>query len=170
MEVRYQRKCPSCGYVRNPVDKGPGHLCQQCRFALPVAEPQPSDADSVKIDIENIIVTTTPSIDGYRIARVVDVVTAECVFGMNIFKDLLASFSDFFGGRSGASQSTLREARKTCIRELKTEAYQLGANAVIGIDLDYSEFSGAGKSMLFLVASGTAVVLEKIETASPNIA
>lgn len=114
-------------------------------------------------EVEAVLVTTTPSVDGYRVARIVDVVSAECVFGMNIFKDIMAAFSDTFGGRSGASQSALRDARKTCMYELKYEAHQLGANAVIGIGLDYSEFSGQGKSMLFLVASGTAVVLEKIE-------
>lgn len=117
-------------------------------------------------EIENVIVTTTPSVDGYRTAKVIDVISAECVFGMNVFKDVFAAFSDFFGGRSGVSQNALRDARQTCIYELKAEAHQAGANAVLGITLDYSEFSGQGKSMLFLVASGTAVVLEKIETSS----
>lgn len=114
--------------------------------------------------IQSVMVTTTPSLDGYRIAKVVDVISAECVFGMNVFKDLFVALSDFFGGRSGASQNALRTARQTCIYEIKAEAHQLGANAVIGIDLDYSEFSGQGKSMLFLVATGTAVVLERLES------
>ena len=113
--------------------------------------------------IQSVIVITTPSLDGYRVAKVVDVISAECVFGMNIFKDFFAGLTDFFGGRSGASQGVLRDARETCIRELKREAHRVGANAVIGVDLDYSEFSGQGKSMLFLVASGTAVVLDKTE-------
>lgn len=114
--------------------------------------------------IRSVIVTTTPFLDGYRVTKVIDVISSECVFGMNIFKDFFTGLSDFFGGRSETSQKALKEARQLCIRELKTEAHQLGANAVIGVDLDYSEFSGQGKSMLFLVASGTAVVIEKIKS------
>jgi uncharacterized protein YbjQ (UPF0145 family) len=72
--------------------------------------------------------------------------------------------SDFFGGRSGTTQNKLREARQYCLSELRAEAQSLGANAVIAVSLSYSEFSGQGKSMLFLVASGTAVVVvEKFE-------
>ena len=76
---------------------------------------------------------------------------------MNIFRDIFAEVTDFFGGRSKASQKVLRDARKHCLNELRQEAKELGANAVIGVDLDYSEISGKGKGMLFLVASGTAV-------------
>lgn len=109
--------------------------------------------------IEKVVVTTTPSVEGCRVVRVVDVISAECVFGMNVFRDFFAALTDIFGGRSGASQKVLRDARKTCIHELKAEAHSLGANAVIGVSLDYSELSGQGKSMLFLVATGTAVIL-----------
>ena len=69
--------------------------------------------------------------------------------------------SDFFGGRNKSTQGVLKDARKTVLYELKKEAHLLGANAVIGVDLDYSEFSGGGKSMLFVVASGTAVILKE---------
>ena len=78
---------------------------------------------------------------------------------MNIFRDFFAGMSDFFGGRSEASQKVLRDARNNCLNELKQEAYDMGADGVMGIDLDYSEISGKGKGMLFLVASGTAVKL-----------
>ena len=81
---------------------------------------------------------------------------------MNIFKDFFAAMSDFFGGRSGTTQNILRDARNVCLNELRKEAFDVGANAVIAVDLDYSEFSGKGKSMLFLVANGTAVTVEKI--------
>ena len=94
----------------------------------------------------------------------------ECAFGMNIIEDLFTSFSDVFGGRSKTTQNTLKNARINCLNELKQEAFNIGANAVIGIDLDYSEFSGKGKSMLFIVASGTAVIIEKIkETSNDSI-
>lgn len=84
-------------------------------------------------EYEHVIVATTPLIDGYRVTKVVDVISAECVFGMNLFKDFFASFTDVFGGRSGRSRNALSEARQTCIRELKAEAHQTGANAVIGV-------------------------------------
>ncbi|PKL87102.1 MAG: YbjQ family protein [Ignavibacteriae bacterium HGW-Ignavibacteriae-2] len=110
---------------------------------------------------ENVLLTTETILYDYNIEKRVDVITAECVFGMNIFKDIFAGLSDAFGGRSQTTQNTLRQARETVLRELRIEALNLGANAVIGVDLDYSEFSGQGKSMLFLVASGTAVIIKK---------
>ena len=112
--------------------------------------------------VRGMIVCTTPSIEGYRITRTIDVVTAECVFGLNIFKDFFMGLTDFFGGRSDTAQSALRDARLSCLNELKREAASVGGNAVVGVDLDYSEFSGKGNSMLFLVASGTAVTIEKV--------
>ena len=113
-----------------------------------------------KILIENIILTTAPTVANRDIDHEIEVITAECVFGMNIFRDLFAGFRDVFGGRSSASQKVLRDSRKTCLDELKMEAAEVGADAIIGIDLDYQEFSGKGKGMLFLVASGTAVKLK----------
>ena len=107
--------------------------------------------------LNSIILTTVSSLSNKREYRELDIITAECVFGMNMFRDMFAAFSDTFGGRSDASQKVLRDLRKTCLDELRKEAYDIGADAVIGVDLDYSEFSGGGKSMLFLEASGTAV-------------
>ena len=107
-----------------------------------------------------IKLSTTPEIAGYIVDETLEIVTAECVFGIGVFNDFLTGMSDFCGGRSDATQDTLRRARRACLNELKIEAVKVGANAVIGVDLDYSEFSGQGKSMLFLVASGTAVRLK----------
>lgn len=111
---------------------------------------------------KDIILTTEPAMAEYRVIERIEVITAECVFGMNLFRDFFASIRDIFGGRSGAAQKVLRDSRRTCLTELKREALIVGANAIIGVDLDYSEISGDGKSMLFLVASGTAVKVEKI--------
>ena len=80
---------------------------------------------------------------------------------MNIFRDFFAGMTDFFGGRSKASQKVLRDARKNCLQELRLEAVNIGADGVLAVDLDYSEISGKGKGMLFLVASGTAVKFKK---------
>jgi|TARA_B100001245_G_scaffold187452_1_gene145560 uncharacterized protein YbjQ (UPF0145 family) len=115
--------------------------------------------DILDSDLEKIIITSAPTVANRKIDYEMDIITAECVFGMNIFRDLFAGIRDIFGGRSVASQKILRDSRQTCLRELKIEAYELGADAVIGVDLDYQEFSGKGKGMLFLVASGTAVKL-----------
>jgi uncharacterized protein YbjQ (UPF0145 family) len=91
---------------------------------------------------------------------VVNIVTAECVLGINLLMDFFASVSDVVGGRNKTTQSALRDARNTCLRELKSEAAQIGANAIIGVSFHYSELSVGGKSMQFLVASGTAVCIE----------
>ena len=116
--------------------------------------------DILDSDLEKIILTTAPTVANKQIDYEIEIITAECVFGMNIFRDLFAGIRDIFGGRSAASQKILRDSRQTCLRELKIEAHELGADAVIGVDLDYQEFSGKGKGMLFLVASGTAVKLK----------
>jgi uncharacterized protein YbjQ (UPF0145 family) len=133
--------------------------CPHCGANLRATIP---GSDLIK-EIESIVLTTTPTIPGLRVLRVVDVITAECVLGVNIWRDMLASLSDVFGMRSGAMQDELRTARQTCLKELRAEAFRLGANAVVGVKLDYSEISGGAKSMLFLVASGTAVVCEPTE-------
>ena len=96
--------------------------------------------------------------------EVLGLVTAECVFGTNIFRDVFAEVRDVVGGRSLASEKVLRDLKNTCLSELREEAYKLDADAVIAVDLDYSEISGKGKSMLFLVASGTAVKIIDLET------
>ncbi|GEN28187.1 UPF0145 protein [Halovibrio variabilis] len=110
---------------------------------------------------QQVILTTSSHLEGYRVTDHIDIVSSECVFGMNVLKDMFAGFRDFFGGRNKSSQNALRDARVACLDELRAEAAQMGANAVIGIDLDYSEISGGGKSMLFLVATGTAVKVTK---------
>ena len=113
-------------------------------------------AKQKKLAINKIILTTEVAVNIDVIDRI-EVITAECALGMNIFKDIAASFTDVLGGRSVSIQKTLRDLRTTVLYELKREAYELGANMVVGVDLDYSEFSGGSKSMLFLVASGTAI-------------
>ena len=111
-------------------------------------------------EIQSVAVTTTPAIEGRRVVKTIDVITAECVLGIGLLGDILAAVSDLSGGRSESTQKALRELRRTCLRELRLEAFELGANAVVGVSLNYSQFSGQGKSMLFLVASGTAVQIE----------
>jgi uncharacterized protein YbjQ (UPF0145 family) len=111
--------------------------------------------------LKNIKITTVNSIDGY-LAETIDIVSAECAYGMNIFRDFFNSIRDVVGGRSGSVQKLLKDARITCLNELKREAVNLGADAIIGVKLDYSEFSGQGNGMLFLAATGTAVKLRPV--------
>ena len=107
-----------------------------------------------------IVMTTSIFVAGREIEKEIEVLTAECVFGMNMFRDFFASVRDVFGGRSAATQKVLRDARKTALTELRREALIVGADAVIGIDLYYQELSGGGKGgILMIVASGTAVSL-----------
>ena len=105
-----------------------------------------------------MIITTTPAIEGRPVRDYLGVVTGEVIVGANIFKDLFAGIRDIVGGRAGAYESTLRNARREAFRELEMEAADRGADAVIGIDIDY-EVVGQGGSMLMVSVSGTAVKL-----------
>ncbi len=102
------------------------------------------------------VVTTTPSIEGAPIRDYLGVVTGEAILGANIFRDVFAGIRDIVGGRSGAYERVLREARDAALMELIDEASRRGANAVIGVDLDYETIGDTG-SMLMVSASGTAV-------------
>lgn len=106
----------------------------------------------------NMLMTTTTAVEGRPVREYLGVVTGEVIVGANIFKDLFASVRDIVGGRSGSYESTLRDARKTALAECAEEARAMGADGVIGIDLDY-EVLGQGGSMLMVSASGTAVKL-----------
>ena len=105
-----------------------------------------------------MLLSTTPTLEGRPIRNYLGVVTSETIIGANVFRDLFASIRDFIGGRSGSYEHVLREAKATALRELEDEARRLGANAVVGIDLDY-ETVGANGSMLMVTCSGTAVVI-----------
>ncbi len=105
-----------------------------------------------------MILTTTPGVEGRAIDRYLGIVTGEAILGANIFKDVFAGIRDIVGGRSGAYEEELRKARQIAFEELASWAQQMGADAVIGIDLDY-ETVGQGGSMLMVTASGTAVKL-----------
>jgi uncharacterized protein YbjQ (UPF0145 family) len=125
-----------------------------------------STDNSENFAYSDVIITTAPNLEGYKIDATLEIITSECVYGLNLFSDFFTSLTDTFGGRSKTTQKALRDARRTCLDELKQEAGEIGANAIIAVDLDYSEFSGKGKSMLLLVASGTAVRVSKIEQSS----
>ena len=107
----------------------------------------------------DMLMTTTPTIEGRRITRYCGVIAGEAILGANIFKDLFAGIRDLVGGRSGTYEKELQRARDIAMKELAERAEELGANAVVGIDLDY-EVMGEKNGMLMVSASGTAVVIE----------
>lgn len=106
-----------------------------------------------------MIITTTPSIEGKRIVEYRSVVFGEVIAGVNFAKDFMAGLSNFFGGRSATYEDELLQARTTALQELEQRARAAGANAVVGVDIDY-EVLGADNGMLMVTASGTAVVVE----------
>lgn len=151
--------CPSCAKTftltrrKSAEETHPEHAAAEARRA--------EDEEREEFDqsiLDAVVLTTTAALPGMEIEEVLEVVTAECVNGVSAWNDLFASFSDFFGGRSGKMQRVLRQLRAICLDELKKEAVLAGGNAVIGVALAYSEIGvGRQMSMLMLVASGTAV-------------
>jgi uncharacterized protein YbjQ (UPF0145 family) len=106
-----------------------------------------------------MIISTTNTIEGRQVAAYKGVVTGEAILGANVFRDFLAGIRDIVGGRSGAYEKSLREAREIAFGELIQEAERLGANAVIGVDIDYENITAGSGTMLMVSVSGTAVVL-----------
>jgi len=104
-----------------------------------------------------MIVTTTDGVEGRRIARYLGSVSGETVYGANVFRDFFASIRDVIGGRAGGYETVLKDGKNTAIGDMLAEAERLGADAVVGVDLDYENI---GQSMLMVSANGTAVKLE----------
>ena len=106
-----------------------------------------------------MLVTTTSTLQDKRIVRYLGIVSGETIIGANVFRDFFAGIRDIVGGRSGSYEEVLRQAKETALKEMQQQAMTMGANAVIGVDLDY-ETVGSSSSMLMVTASGTAVVVE----------
>ncbi len=159
--------CSSCGKKLGWLDPGSGGQCTSCsmtdsqRQNLADLNEQHEFEHARDVEIEAVVLTTEAYSEGLKITKRIEIVTAECAFGMNMFKDLFAGVRNIVGGRSEAVQKTMRDSRRTALYELKKEAHAVGANAVVAVDLDYVELSAAG-SMVMLVASGTAVVIEEL--------
>jgi len=167
-------ECECCGksisFFGTRYGEGDNVFCKDCvgtskakRIAdkKNLNEDQTSSSNDVYNErIRSILLTTESHSSDLKVRERFGIVTSECVLGMNLFKDVFAGISDVFGGQSKSSQKVLFDLKEKALLELKSRAYELGADAVIAVDLDYNEFSGGGKSMLFLVASGTAIKLE----------
>lgn len=114
---------------------------------------------AIDSSIHYMIITTTPTLEGKRITRYIGLVNGEAIIGANLVKDFFAGISDIVGGRSGAYEQGLREAKSIAIKDMMDQAHRLGANAIVGVDLDYQTIGGNG-SMLMVSANGTAVIIE----------
>jgi len=151
------KPCENCGkqvQQRYASKYIPDHwLCSECKEK----EKVPPDVKEIESALSNIIITTTPTIDGKKIVKYIDVISAELIEGIGILKDFGAGFADVFGGSAKGYQKTLDKMKEMALKSLKLKAYKLGANAIIGIDLDYGDLRG---SMLMLVINGTAVIVE----------
>ena len=106
-----------------------------------------------------MILSTTPSLEGKKITSYMGIVTGETIIGANNVRDLFAGIRDIVGGRAESYEEVLREAKDSALNEMSARAVQMGANAIVGVDLDY-ETVGSGGSMLMVTASGTAVTVE----------
>ena len=106
-----------------------------------------------------MITTTTHTVDGRRIRQYLGLVTGEAIMGANVIRDFMAGLTDLVGGRSGTYESKFAEARETALQEMEEEAQRKGADAVVGIDIDY-QVLGASNGMLMVTATGTAVKIE----------
>ena len=106
-----------------------------------------------------MLISTTSTLDGKRITKYLGLVSGEAILGANIFRDIFAGIRDIVGGRSAAYEQELRKAKDIAIREMTEQAQALGANAIVGVDLDYENVGQSG-GMLMVSASGTAVVTE----------
>ena len=112
-------------------------------------------------ELEKIILTTETNTKDLEIEERLGVISSESALGMNMFRDIFTNVRDLVGGQSVSTQKILKDLKSTAFQDIREQAYKLGADAVVAIDLDYSEFSGSGRSMLFLVATGTAVKLKE---------
>jgi len=110
----------------------------------------------------NMVMTTSMFVANHEIEKEIDIITSECVYGMNVFRDIFAAVRDVVGGRSKASERVLADAREEAMKGLKEKAVKMGADAVIAVDLDYMEMGGGRSEMLVSIASGTAVKLKAI--------
>ena len=107
-----------------------------------------------------MIITTTDAVEGKRVTAYLGIVSGEAVVGTNIFRDMMAGIRDIVGGRAGGYEQELRQAKEAALLEMQDEARRLGADAVVGVDLDYEHLGGGNKSMLMVTANGTAVRLQ----------
>ena len=154
-------KCKECGKTINSWEALNGQ-CEICFHKEDkTIEEAAFDRRELDTTIDAIMLTTSHTLQGIEVTKYLGVVSAECAYGMNMFKDMFANVRNLVGGRSTAVQDTMRDSRETVMQELKREAHAKGANAVIAVDIDYTQLGAGGNIMVLVSASGTAVIIEE---------
>ena len=137
-----------------------GHRFDDCKEALLYSAKE----SGLLVEIEpepEFFFCTTPSVEGREAEAVLGLVSADCAYGMNVFRDIFASFRDLVGGRSQAVEKVLKDAKTAVQQEMSEQAKSMGANAIVGVDFDFNELDGGGKNGMLLVSgTGTAVKLK----------
>jgi len=158
------------GGIRDTYSMGSRHKRSACQTVAAIAVRSASLADEgglsasqeARLGVDNFIISTTSTLEGYEIERYLGIVAAHVVAGTDVFKDIAASFTDFFGGRSRVYKRELSAIGAEAIEELREQSACLGGNALVGIRIDHDEISGGGKQMFMVTASGTAVLASPI--------
>lgn len=162
--------CSVCGKERKVGQTG---ICFGCQLVAKENEKAKRNAaeaergEEYDRKVSSLPVTTETYVDGVK--ERLGIVTGQCALGMNIFRDFTAEIRDVVGGRSGAYQKAITEAKNIVIAEMQQEAYEMGADAVIAVDIDMLDITGGGglfggKGMIAMLATGTAVTFEEVET------
>jgi uncharacterized protein YbjQ (UPF0145 family)/DNA-directed RNA polymerase subunit RPC12/RpoP len=157
-------ECTGCGKALKGWQSTLGGTCSTCHSKVAEQVIEKDNAQRQEA-LEAILVTTAHTLQGIEVTKYLGFVSTECAYGMNMFKDMFANVRNLVGGRSAAVEDTMRDSRETVLLELKREAYAKGANAVIAVDLDYTQLGAGGNMMVLVTASGTAVVIETKEGA-----
>jgi len=158
----YNGRCGNCHAIHLQAS-ATGKTAEQVRDARTAAAQKRDygiESERRKATARKVMILTTETAHNLAVNKRLGIVSAEVVVGMNIFKDMLTGVRNIVGGRTGNVQNALRDMRRQALSELKQEATQLGADAVVGIDLDYNEIGATGSTMLMLVVNGTAVTLQ----------
>ena len=151
-------ECKECG---KPIKawEAIGGACEDC-YSVYLQKKANAEREQAVEELGSVLLTTAHTLQDVTVTKYLGVVSAECAYGMNMFKDMFANVRNLVGGRSAAVEDTMRDSRKTVMQELKREAHAKGANAVIAVDLDYTQLGAGGNMMVLVSASGTAVVID----------
>ena len=158
-------ECKECG-TSIKAWEAIGGACEDCyslylkKKALLKEREANAEREQAVEELGSVLLTTAHTLQDVTVTKYLGVVSAECAYGMNMFKDMFANVRNLVGGRSAAVEDTMRDSRETVMQELKREAHAKGANAVIAVDLDYTQLGAGGNMMVLVSASGTAVIIE----------
>ncbi|MDA9812747.1 YbjQ family protein [Planktomarina temperata] len=159
-------ECKECG-TSIKAWEAIGGACEDCyslylkKKALLKEREANAEREQAVEELGSVLLTTAHTLQDVTVTKYLGVVSAECAYGMNMFKDMFANVRNLVGGRSAAVEDTMRDSRETVMQELKREAHAKGANAVIAVDLDYTQLGAGGNMMVLVSASGTAVIVEE---------